>query len=53
ATSAGTMDAAAVAPSTTAVLADLGNSTTLRFTVEPGSGSTTPTGQVIAELPLI
>ena len=53
ATSAGTMDSAAVAPSTTAVLADLGNSTTLRFTVEPGSGSTTPTGQVIAELPLI
>lgn len=53
ATSAGTMDAAAVAPSTTAVLADLGNSTALRFTVEQGSGSPTPSGQVIAELPLI
>ena len=52
ATSAGTMDAASVAPSTTAVLSNLGNSTALRFTVEPGSGSTTPTGQVIAELPL-
>ena len=53
ATSAGTMDAAAVAPSTTAVLANLGNSTALRFTVEQGSGSTTPSGQIIAELPLI
>ena len=53
ATSAGTMDAEAVAPSTTAVLSDLGSSKKLRFTVEPGSGSTQPTGQVIAELPLI
>jgi anti-sigma-K factor RskA len=52
ATSAGTMDAAAVAPSTTAVLADLGDSTKLAFTVEPGSGSTKPTGTLIAELPL-
>ena len=52
ATSAGTMDAKAVAPSTTAVLDNLGDSTKLRFTVEPGSGSTTPTGAVIAELPL-
>lgn len=52
ATSAGTMDAAAVAPSTTAVLADLGDSTKLAFTVEPGSGSTKPTGALIAELPL-
>jgi anti-sigma-K factor RskA len=50
--SAGTMDAKAVAPSTTAVLADLGNSRALAFTVEPGSGSTQPTGQVVAELPL-
>jgi hypothetical protein len=50
---AGTMDAKAVAPSTTAVLDNLGNSTKLRFTVEPGSGSTQPTGAVIAELPLI
>lgn len=53
ATSAGTMDDKAVAPSTTAVLTDLGSSKKLRFTVEPGSGSTQPTGQVIAELPLI
>lgn len=53
ATSAGTMDAAAVAPSTTAVLGDLHNSTKLRFTVEPGAGSTQPTGAVIAELPLV
>ncbi len=52
-TSAGTMDAAAVAPSTTAVLDNLGNSTKLAFTVEPGGGSTQPTGTVIAELPLI
>lgn len=52
ATSAGTMDAAAVAPSTTAVLPDLRKSTKLAFTVEPGGGSTTPTGAVIAELPL-
>ena len=53
ATSAGTMDDKAVAPSTTAVLTDIGSSKKLRFTVEPGSGSTQPTGQVIAELPLI
>ena len=52
ATSAGTMDAAAVAPSTTAVLSNLGGSTKLAFTVEPGSGSTKPTGALIAELPL-
>lgn len=52
ATSAGTMDAAAVAPSTTAVLSNLGSSTKLAFTVEPGSGSTKPTGALIAELPL-
>lgn len=53
ATSAGTMDAQAVAPSTTAVLPNLGTSTKLRFTLEPGTGSTQPTGQVIAELPLV
>jgi len=51
--SAGTMDAKTVAPSTTAVLTELGSSKKLRFTVEPGSGSTQPTGQIIAELPLI
>ncbi len=52
-TSAGTMDAEAVAPSTTAVLDNLGDSTKLSFTVEPGTGSTQPTGAVIAELPLV
>ncbi len=52
ASSAGTMDAKAVSPSTTAVLDNLGESTKLAFTVEPGSGSTQPTGTVIAELPL-
>ena len=51
-TSAGTMDAQSVAPSTTAVLDNLGDSTKLAFTVEPGTGSTRPTGTVIAELPL-
>jgi hypothetical protein len=50
--SAGTMDAKAVAPSTTAVLPGLGDSRALAFTVEPGSGSTAPTGPVVAELPL-
>ncbi|MFY9337249.1 MAG: anti-sigma factor, partial [Mycobacterium sp.] len=40
-------------PSTTAVLDNLGDSTKLAFTVEPGTGSTRPTGPVIAELPLI
>lgn len=52
-TSAGTMDDKAVSPSTTAVLPDLGNSKALKFTVEPGTGSTQPTGQVVAELPLV
>ena len=41
--SAGTMDAQSVAPSTTAVLPDLGTSKTLAFTVEPGGGSVMPT----------
>jgi hypothetical protein len=50
--SAGTMDAKAVAPSTTAVLPDLGTSRALAFTVEPGSGSEQPTTPVFAELPL-
>jgi anti-sigma-K factor RskA len=50
--SAGTMDAKAVAPSTTAVLPDLGSSKALAFTVEPGSGSPEPTSPVFAELPL-
>lgn len=50
--SAGTMDSAAVAPSTTAVLPNLGDASALAFTVEPGSGSATPTTPIFAELPL-
>ncbi|WP_102143320.1 anti-sigma factor [Mycobacterium hubeiense] len=50
--SAGTMDAEDVAPSTTAVLPDLGDSSALAFTVEPGDGSERPTTPIIAELPL-
>ncbi|WP_163721886.1 anti-sigma factor [Mycolicibacterium psychrotolerans] len=51
--SAGTMDAKAVAPSTTAVLPDLGSSRSLAFTVEPPGGSTEPTSPAFAELPLV
>ena len=51
-TSAGTMSTAAVAPSTTATLTNLGSSTTLAFTVEPGNGSPRPTGTILAALPL-
>lgn len=50
--SAGVMDAKAVAPSTTAVLPHLGDSTALAFTVEPGNGSPQPTGEVFAKLSL-
>jgi anti-sigma-K factor RskA len=50
--SAGTMDAKAVAPSTTAVLPDLGDSQTLAFTVEPPGGSAQPTTPIFAQLPL-
>ncbi|MFV8162505.1 anti-sigma factor domain-containing protein [Mycobacterium sp. 134] len=50
--SAGTMDSAAVAPSTTAVLPNLGDASALAFTVEPGTGSTAPTTPIFAELPL-
>ena len=53
--SAGTMDAKAVAPSTTAVLPDLGDSQTLAFTVEPRRSRFTrmPTSPAFAELPLV
>ncbi|HEX9498892.1 MAG TPA: anti-sigma factor [Mycobacterium sp.] len=51
--SAGTMDAKAVAPSTTAVLPNLGDSQTLAFTVEPPGGSAQPTSQPFAKLPLV
>jgi anti-sigma-K factor RskA len=50
--SAGTMNTAAVAPSTTDMLTNLGNSSALAFTVEPGNGSPQPTGKILAELPL-
>ncbi len=51
--SAGTMDAKSVAPSTTAVLPDLGTSRALAFTVEPGGGSDQPTSPIFAQLPLV
>jgi len=51
-TSAGTMNTAAVAPSTTATLRDIGASTALAFTVEPGTGSPRPTSPVLVVLPL-
>jgi len=51
--SAGTMDAQAVAPSTTAVLPDLDGSTTLAFTIEPPGGSQQPSSEPFAALPLI
>ncbi|MDT5124904.1 MAG: hypothetical protein QOH54_548 [Mycobacterium sp.] len=51
--SAGTMDAKAVSPSTTAMLPDLGGSKALAFTVEPGGGSAQPTSPIFAELPLV
>ncbi|OBF27749.1 anti-sigma factor [Mycobacterium sp. ACS1612] len=50
--SAGTMAAENVAPSTTAVLPDLGDSQMLAFTVEPPGGSAEPTGAPFAELTL-
>jgi anti-sigma-K factor RskA len=50
--SAGTMDTAAVAPSTTDTLTSLGNATALAFTVEPGNGSPQPTGKILAKLSL-
>jgi anti-sigma-K factor RskA len=50
--SAGTMDAAAVAPSTTAVLPDLDGSSTLAFTIEPPGGSAQPTTEPFAALSL-
>jgi anti-sigma-K factor RskA len=51
-TSAGTMSTAAVSPSTTATLSNLGKSTALAFTVEPGAGSPQPTSPILATLPL-
>jgi anti-sigma-K factor RskA len=51
-TSAGTMNTAAVSPSTTAMLPNLGDSSMLAFTVEPGNGSPQPTGKIFAKLSL-
>lgn len=51
-TSAGTMGTTAVTPSTRATLDNLGGSTALAFTVEPGTGSPQPTGAILAQLPL-
>ncbi|BBX47870.1 anti-sigma-K factor RskA [Mycobacterium cookii] len=50
--SAGTMDTAAVTPSTTHLLNDLGKAGTLAFTVEPGKGSVQPTGSILTKLRL-
>jgi anti-sigma-K factor RskA len=50
--SAGTMGTTAVTPSTTAMLANLGGSSSLAFTVEPGNGSPLPTSAILAQLPL-
>ncbi|MGV0810512.1 anti-sigma factor [Mycolicibacterium boenickei] len=50
--SAGVLGAAAVTPSTTDVVRNLGAANTLAFTVEPGSGSEQPTGEIFAQLPL-
>jgi anti-sigma-K factor RskA len=51
--SAGIMEANAVAPSTTRVLPNIGQSSAVAFTVEPPGGSPQPTGQIFAELPLV
>ncbi|WP_179470985.1 anti-sigma factor [Mycolicibacterium vinylchloridicum] len=50
--SAGTMGPDDVGASTTAVLPDLRTARALAFTVEPGTGSTQPTTEPFAELPL-
>jgi anti-sigma-K factor RskA len=50
--SAGTMNTAAVTPSTTHTFTSLENSSVLAFTVEPGDGSPQPTGKIFAKLPL-
>jgi anti-sigma-K factor RskA len=50
--SAGTMNTAAITPSTTHMFNDLKNSSVLAFTVEPGEGSPQPTGKMIAKLSL-
>ncbi len=51
-TSVGTMTDKDVAPSTTAVIPNVGNASALSFTVEPPGGSPQPTSPVVASLPL-
>ncbi|WP_371814870.1 anti-sigma factor [Mycobacterium sp. DL440] len=48
--SAGMMET--MAPSTTAMVHDLGDSTALAFTMEPDGGSPQPTGEMVARLSL-
>jgi len=50
--SAGTMNTAAITPSTTRTFTSLDNASVLAFTVEPGGGSPQPTGKIFAKLPL-
>jgi hypothetical protein len=50
--SGGTMGNAPMPPSMTETIANLAGTTALAFTVEPGTGSTRPTGAMLAELPL-
>lgn len=50
--SAGTMGPDAVTPTTEAVIENIDGATTLAFTVEPGEGSTQPTGVIVAALDL-
>lgn len=52
ATLAGTMDAADVSPSTTAVIPDLGDSTALGFSVATVPAAPQPAGPMIVEIPL-
>jgi anti-sigma-K factor RskA len=49
---AGTMDAHAISPSTTAVIDNLGDSTVVGLSVEPPGGSRKPTGAMFATLRL-
>jgi anti-sigma-K factor RskA len=51
-TSPGTMGTKDVAPSTKAMVHNLGTATALAFTLEPGNGSPQPTGAILAKLPL-
>jgi hypothetical protein len=50
--SAGTMDAADLAPSAIHLVRNIGKSGMLAFTVEPRNGSVKPTGTILTKLPL-